>query len=176
LHRDIKPSNLLLDDTGNVWVTDFGLAKAQSDTDNLTHTGDIVGTLRYLAPERFRGQGDVRSDIYRLAGFRSARRRGGPPRATAMGLPAHADVTAARNASGSNCSAKALKLTGSSWVQRDAATQDGGTQGRLGGQNSPPSRRPAPAWSDRFSRSGLCTVRDGCGSGAADLIHKTSSQ
>jgi WD40 repeat protein/tetratricopeptide (TPR) repeat protein len=66
LHRDIKPSNLLLDDTGNVWVTDFGLAKAQSDSDDLTHTGDIVGTLRYLAPERFNGQGDLRSDVYSL--------------------------------------------------------------------------------------------------------------
>src|SRR5262249_5810735 len=67
LHRDIKPSNLLLDETGNVWVTDFGLAKADSDGDNLTHTGDIVGTLRYLAPERFNGQGDLRSDVYSLA-------------------------------------------------------------------------------------------------------------
>jgi serine/threonine protein kinase/tetratricopeptide (TPR) repeat protein len=66
LHRDIKPSNLLLDDTGNVWVTDFGLAKAASDSDDLTHTGDIIGTLRYLAPERFNGQGDVRSDVYSL--------------------------------------------------------------------------------------------------------------
>jgi serine/threonine protein kinase len=66
LHRDIKPSNLLLDNTGNVWVTDFGLAKANTDGDNLTHTGDVIGTLRYLAPERFNGQGDVRSDVYSL--------------------------------------------------------------------------------------------------------------
>src|SRR5262249_44425707 len=66
LHRDIKPSNLLLDDTGNVWVTDFGLAKAQGDGDDLTRTGDVVGTLRYMAPERFNGQGDLRSDVYSL--------------------------------------------------------------------------------------------------------------
>ncbi len=65
LHRDIKPSNLLLDTQGIVWVTDFGLAKAQ-DSEDLTRTGDIVGTLRYLAPERFQGQGDGRSDLYAL--------------------------------------------------------------------------------------------------------------
>jgi WD40 repeat protein/serine/threonine protein kinase len=64
VHRDIKPSNLLLDTDGVVWITDFGLAKA--DDDNLTATGDIFGTLRYMAPERFRGEGDARADIYAL--------------------------------------------------------------------------------------------------------------
>ncbi|HVC97756.1 MAG TPA: serine/threonine-protein kinase, partial [Pirellulales bacterium] len=65
LHRDIKPSNLLLDLKGTAWVTDFGLAKA-SEGDDLTHTGDIVGTLRYMAPERFRGHCDARADVYSL--------------------------------------------------------------------------------------------------------------
>lgn len=64
LHRDVKPSNLLLDASGTVWLTDFGLAK--SDEDNLTRTGDYVGTLRYMAPERFSGKCDQRSDIYSL--------------------------------------------------------------------------------------------------------------
>jgi WD40 repeat protein len=64
VHRDIKPSNLLLDTAGVVWITDFGLAKAEDD--GLTATGDILGTLRYLAPERFRGEGDARADTYAL--------------------------------------------------------------------------------------------------------------
>ena len=65
LHRDIKPSNLLLDTQGTVWVTDFGLAKAEG-TEELTSQGDIVGTLRYMAPERFQGHADPRSDVYSL--------------------------------------------------------------------------------------------------------------
>ncbi len=65
LHRDIKPSNLLLDSRGTVWVTDFGLAKAD-DHQNITHTGDILGTIRYMPPEAFEGKHDARGDIYSL--------------------------------------------------------------------------------------------------------------
>jgi serine/threonine-protein kinase len=65
LHRDVKPSNLLLDVWGTVWLTDFGLAKAVGMPD-LTGAGDLVGTLPYLAPERFQGRADVRSDVYAL--------------------------------------------------------------------------------------------------------------
>ena len=65
LHRDIKPANLLLDTRGNVWVTDFGLAKL-NDQQNLTNTGDVVGTLRYMAPEMFNGKADARSEVYAL--------------------------------------------------------------------------------------------------------------
>jgi serine/threonine protein kinase len=64
IHRDIKPANLLLDVNGTVWITDFGLAKM--DDFDITKTGNILGTLRFMSPERFAGQCDARSDIYAL--------------------------------------------------------------------------------------------------------------
>jgi eukaryotic-like serine/threonine-protein kinase len=65
LHRDIKPANLLLDGNGMVWVTDFGLARALEEA-RVTETGDVVGTLLYMAPEQFEGRTTTRSDIYSL--------------------------------------------------------------------------------------------------------------
>jgi serine/threonine protein kinase/WD40 repeat protein/tetratricopeptide (TPR) repeat protein len=65
LHRDIKPANLLLDVHGTLWVTDFGLAKVQ-DGNHLTQGGALLGTLQYMATERFQGKSDARSDVYAL--------------------------------------------------------------------------------------------------------------
>ncbi|MCI0702452.1 MAG: serine/threonine protein kinase [Planctomycetia bacterium] len=64
LHRDVKPGNLILD-SGVVWVTDFGLAK-MVNTEGLTATGDILGTLQYIPPECLAGNADPRSDVYGL--------------------------------------------------------------------------------------------------------------
>ena len=64
LHRDIKPSNLILDLGGKTWVSDFGLAKLV-DVD-ASATQGIVGTLRFMPPERFDGWSDPRSDVYSL--------------------------------------------------------------------------------------------------------------
>lgn len=68
VHRDIKPSNLLIDERGEVWVADFGLARMQTDL-GVTATGDVVGTLRYMSPEQARGRADQidgRTDVYAL--------------------------------------------------------------------------------------------------------------
>jgi len=68
LHRDIKPANLMLDTTGNLWITDFGLARFASEA-SITMTGDLVGTLRYMSPEQALAKRvivDHRTDIYSL--------------------------------------------------------------------------------------------------------------
>lgn len=65
LHRDIKPSNLLLDEHEAVWVTDFGVAKLVEESQQ-TQSGELLGTLRYMPPERFHGVSDARGDVYSL--------------------------------------------------------------------------------------------------------------
>jgi hypothetical protein len=65
LHRDVKPGNILVDEHGTAWVTDFGLAKLAGEPE-LTGTGDLLGTLHYMAPESFQGRSDARSDVYGL--------------------------------------------------------------------------------------------------------------
>lgn len=69
VHRDVKPSNLMLDRSGKIWVTDFGLARCQTEM-SLTRSGDVIGTMRYMSPEQSRGQSaliDGRADEYSLA-------------------------------------------------------------------------------------------------------------
>ena len=68
VHRDIKPANLLVDTADKLWITDFGLAQLQTDQ-QLTRSGDFLGTFRYMSPEQMRGQRaavDQRTDIYSL--------------------------------------------------------------------------------------------------------------
>ncbi len=69
VHRDIKPSNVMCDKAGKIWITDFGLARCQTEK-SLTRSGDLLGTMRYMSPEQARGQSaliDGRTDIYSLA-------------------------------------------------------------------------------------------------------------
>jgi eukaryotic-like serine/threonine-protein kinase len=66
VHRDIKPSNIMIvDDERHVKLTDFGLARRVSDVTQPTESGEIVGTISYLAPERFLSKpADARADLY----------------------------------------------------------------------------------------------------------------
>ncbi|TCI27478.1 Stk1 family PASTA domain-containing Ser/Thr kinase [Exiguobacterium sp. SH5S13] len=66
IHRDIKPQNMMIDQNGNVKVTDFGIAVAMSNA-TLTHTMSVLGSVHYFSPEQARGKfADEKSDIYSL--------------------------------------------------------------------------------------------------------------
>lgn len=67
VHRDVKPSNCLLTRDGRVKVTDFGIAHVAGHT-RLTRTGDLIGTIEYMAPELIAGgEPDARADLYSLS-------------------------------------------------------------------------------------------------------------
>ncbi len=67
VHRDLKPSNVLVDARGNLFLTDFGIAKLLAGSSQFTSTGAMIGTPAYMSPEQAQGQTvDQRSDIYSL--------------------------------------------------------------------------------------------------------------
>lgn len=70
VHRDIKPANILINKEGTPFITDFGLAKGLADSAQISHSGTIIGTPSYMAPEQAsadsKSQVDTRSDIYSL--------------------------------------------------------------------------------------------------------------
>jgi len=65
IHRDLKPANVLVDAAGTAKVSDFGIAHLASMT-QLTRTGEVLGTPRYIAPEQVAGKVDARTDVYAL--------------------------------------------------------------------------------------------------------------
>jgi serine/threonine protein kinase len=67
VHRDVKPANVLLGEEGRAYLSDFGIARVVASSRHAAHTGGVVGTPGYMAPEQARGQQpDPRSDIYSL--------------------------------------------------------------------------------------------------------------
>jgi serine/threonine-protein kinase len=81
IHRDLKPANVLIDETGLVKIVDFGVAAAQLEGDTqLTKTGYVIGSPKYMAPEQILGKKvDERADIYSLGVIMYEMLAGNPP-------------------------------------------------------------------------------------------------
>src|SRR3954471_232821 len=69
VHRDVKPHNVVVDEEGDAHLTDFGLPKAMGAATGLTATGQVIGTVDYMAPEQIEARRvDARTDVYALGG------------------------------------------------------------------------------------------------------------
>jgi hypothetical protein len=171
VHRDVKPANMLLGgvaDTGradHVYLSDFGISKQLNATSSLTLTGQVLGTLNYLAPEQIEGrQVDGRSDAYALAcaafellagtpPFRRdenmavmwAQLNAAPPRLTSLrpDLPPAVDRVLARGLAKSPAERFASCVAFSTALQQACAPVLDGTAGPVPGSAPPRAARPA---------------------------------
>lgn len=82
IHRDLKPGNILIDRQGRAYVTDFGLARNMTDDADRTHSGALVGTPQYMAPEQARGDSKLvgeATDVHALGAILYELLTGRPP-------------------------------------------------------------------------------------------------